>query len=118
MCPECGGYNSTIRDSRKENGYIRRRRYCSCGKRYSTVEVIGVMVPKNSPDYYPEKAHISGAAEQELAALREVLQQFGQAIGVQTSSSRPHDEVAEANDGKPEGDVESSSLVNVPEAVE
>jgi len=40
VCPECGGYNIRVVDSRPQTGNtIRRRRSCRCGHRWSTIEI-------------------------------------------------------------------------------
>lgn len=40
-CPFCGwGEGQEVTDSRPAEGYIRRRRRCPCGERYSTAEVV------------------------------------------------------------------------------
>ena len=41
-CPACGGHDHTVKDSRPGVDYLRRRRYCVCGSRFTTVEL---MVP-------------------------------------------------------------------------
>lgn len=46
VCPECGGRDSSIYDSRPKgyrglSGKWRRRRCCGCGASFSTIEVTG-----------------------------------------------------------------------------
>ena len=44
-CYKCGGRTS-VTDSRKGEGYIRRRRLCACGEKFTTIEVaIGAPLP-------------------------------------------------------------------------
>lgn len=40
ICPMCGSKNNYVKDSRTiGDGTVRRRRYCSCGIRFSTYEL-------------------------------------------------------------------------------
>ena len=38
-CPHCGSIDHAVKDSRPGPGYLRRRRYCVCGQRFTTVEI-------------------------------------------------------------------------------
>ena len=47
-CPKCGADNWSVKDSRKTDDYIRRRRVCqTCGHSVSTLELI---VSENASD--------------------------------------------------------------------
>lgn len=39
-CPQCGGRDAGIGDSRERPTHIHRRRVCPCGYRYTTAEVV------------------------------------------------------------------------------
>lgn len=39
-CPDCAGRDAIVTDSRDNDRYIRRRRRCPCGTRFTTGEVI------------------------------------------------------------------------------
>lgn len=38
-CPACGGTDHEVKDSRRAASWIRRRRLCSCGHRFTSYEV-------------------------------------------------------------------------------
>lgn len=41
QCPQCGGYESDVFDSRKTEHGVRRRRTClACGAKYRTIEQV------------------------------------------------------------------------------
>lgn len=46
-CPQCGNAETGVTDSRPDaiGRYIRRRRRCQCGERFTTMEIV---VPKGS----------------------------------------------------------------------
>lgn len=37
-CPECGSTRAVVTEARSARGYIRRRRQCECGARFTTKE--------------------------------------------------------------------------------
>lgn len=40
-CPNCGSYNFYVKDSRPEDNYVMRKRYCEdCGSKFTTYEYI------------------------------------------------------------------------------
>ena len=68
-CPECGSTDHQVKDTRPMSGYIRRRRKCECGHRFTTLEKL-----HNSPGLATiEKDLVSEALDEAAAVVRERL---------------------------------------------
>ncbi len=67
-CPHCGG-NTAVGDSRPSHNGIRRRRYCKCGHRFTSYEVISEEFPQDYIQHISAIATQAGEIEVRLSAL-------------------------------------------------
>lgn len=50
-CPACGSHQNSVLDVRyADEGYVRRRRSCQCGYRFTTYEMLADSI-RHVPDY-------------------------------------------------------------------
>ena len=65
ICPSCKlGANVSVLETRHSPAGIRRRRKCSCGRKFTTIEMI-------VPDYFSTTGELRLIPVSELAAIRE-----------------------------------------------
>lgn len=75
-CPVCASTKGAVTDSRPSEGSIRRRRMCSNGHRFSTIEVLTTNRPDLDPKVLKNLIDRCDAGSHQLDAIRSILSQL------------------------------------------
>lgn len=66
-CPKCGAHISHVVDTRPSGGFVRRRRQCVCGIRYTTHETVQEEPKRLGRAHSTKAAHLA----EEIGAIFE-----------------------------------------------